>query len=216
MESWCSHAHVETDLALALVCLLAAACSSDDEELSPLQQVLADSIHSEIASDMATDEEFAGLIADDDLRCFANGAAGVFSDARLVEIGLDAESAVISPDDVFDEVEITDDEASEMVEFMRSCIDWEAFLLAGIAQVMVEEGMSEEGAQCLVDNLSEESIDGVVDSLVDSMSLFIVGGEDTDPFGSSFDDAALFPLMAEIFEGMGRCLTPEDMESFMG
>ena len=174
-------------LPLALVCLIAAACSSDSEDSAPLaaateppavqptesvqdpapettqpaarltaaQQELADAIFQVLLED----DERPSAVGEDEVRCLADGLAGVFDDDRLAELGLDGPSVTAANEaewnlGLFADFGITDSEVSELVDRALECADWRAVL----AEQIAGEGLTPEQASCIVSEISEEGL----------------------------------------------------------
>ena len=173
-------------LPLALVCLIAAACSSDSDDsepaavateavsqpteesapepaevavpLSATQRELSDAIFTV----MVEDDERPRAMAEDHIRCLADGLAGVFSDERLNELGLNGSSITSVYEDrgslvLGDAYAITDAETSQLVDGALECVEWRAVLAAEIAV-----GIPSEQAECLVSEISDEELRLVV------------------------------------------------------
>lgn len=168
-------------LSLAFVCLVAAACASDNEDSAPSSAAtaqpteapapepadppsaaragLADAMFSAIMAD----PERPGAIGEDQVRCLADGLASAFSDERLDELGLNAASvaSVYGERGAFalgDAYQINDGEVSDLVDKALECLDWRAFVAGTIA----DEGISREQADCVASQMSEEGIRSVV------------------------------------------------------
>ncbi|MCY3576212.1 MAG: peptidylprolyl isomerase [bacterium] len=171
-------------LPLALVCLIAAACSSESEDsvpaappskavetpgsdlteaaegLTAAQQEIADAIFTVM---MESDERPAAA-TDDQIRCLGNNLAAVFSDERLDELGLNGASITAtyqrSDSALLQGFAITDDEASEAVDQALSCLDWRLV----VAETVVAEGLPAEQASCFASEFSDEGIRAAVES----------------------------------------------------
>ena len=184
-------------LPLALVCLVAAACSSDSddstppasatevvvdqpsetslappaetgEELTDGQQDLADALFTAIHEDDTIQDEYRPFtIPEDQVRCLADGVAGVFSDDRLVELGISGSSVaavyrergIIALGDTY---AITEGEISETVDRAVECIDWRWILAKGIEA----EGVPGEQARCIASEVTSEGIRAVAMSVL--------------------------------------------------
>ena len=165
-------------LPLALVCLVAAACSSDSDDSAPpaaateaasqppeateVPPSLSTNLH-DLADAMLTvifDPYESPIVStEDQISCLAVGLAGVFSDDRLVYLGLNGPSvnAVYQARGAFalgDVYEITDKESSELVDSALECLDWRAVLAEGIAA----EGVPSEQARCIASEISNDGI----------------------------------------------------------
>ena len=175
---------------VASLLVVAVACSGHSSEYQAQRQEMVDALHRGIA-----DEDLGGLDFADESRCIAEGVVSAFSDSRFAELGLDA-AAPTSLDEVLDIVELTDGEKDEILEVLSSCVDWEAFVVAALTEGVLEEGIPEESAQCLVESVSEESIDVIADAVFDGMSAEILGEE-----GSS-EDNILAEVMSSASEEM--------------
>ena len=185
-------------LPLALVCLIAAACSSDSDDsepaavateavsqpteaaeeavpepteaatpLSASQRELADAVYAA----MLEDDERPSAITDDQVRCLADGLAGVFSDERLDQLGLDGPSitAVYEADrgfGLFEGFGISDGEASEVVDRALGCVDWRAVL----AEAVSGEGLPPDQANCIASEVSSDGIRAFVSSALIAQS----------------------------------------------
>ena len=195
-------------LPLALVCLIAAACSSDSDDseptaiateavsqpteaavehqstpikvaipLSAQQSELADAVYAVLLED----DERPLSITEDQIRCLADESSGVFSDARLIELGLSGGSisAVYEEKGALalgDAYELTEVEELELVNRALGCLDWRAF----IAEALAFDGVPPERAECTAQELSDEGVRDVVRNL-----LVFQPGED---FGAAYSE----------------------------
>ena len=143
-------------LALALV---AAACSGDNEDstppaaatqpaeggdgLSPLQQAVADKIAASYSTEVA--------VSDEQARCTAEISTAGFSDERLTELGIDAESI---PDRGFTwgNYDLTEPEASTVVDATLACMDRQNLATAFLAS----HGFTLEEATCIAATLAND------------------------------------------------------------
>ena len=169
-------------LTVSMVCLIAAACSSDSEDSAPTpmtaeavaeqtaqtptsqptetamqlttnQQELADAIFQV----MMEDDERPSLVGE--VRCLAEGLAGVFSDERLDQLGLNGPSLTGANEaewyfGLFDGFGISDGEVSELVDRALGCADWRAIL----AEQIAGEGLTPDQASCIASEISEERL----------------------------------------------------------
>ncbi|MCY3637209.1 MAG: peptidylprolyl isomerase [bacterium] len=99
------------------------------------------------------------------VRCLGDGVAGVFSDERIAELGLNGEqltSAYVNRSTLAlgDDYDITDDEASEVVDRALDCLDWRLAL----AEIFAAEGLSQEQASCFASEISDEGIRASIES----------------------------------------------------
>ncbi|MDE0666651.1 MAG: hypothetical protein OXH67_13735 [Acidimicrobiaceae bacterium] len=192
-------------VSLSLLVVMAVGCS-EDSEYQVQRQAMVDALHRDIA-----DEDLGGLDFAEESRCIAEGVVSAFNDSRFVELGLDTAAASASLDDVLDNTELTAGERSEILEVMSSCVEWEAFAIAALTEGVIEEGVPEESAQCLVDGVSEESIGAFVDAILAAISADILREQ-----SSSEDDLLAevgFSISAEMVGAMPRCMRlgePED------
>lgn len=183
-----------------LVALIAAACSSDSNDsndiASPAQVAAAQPTEAatapptEISETPAPDLLSAGQsdladalysamlevnknhfgFSNDGIRCLADGLAGVFSDDRLAELGLNGASVTeefegLGAFGLGDVYEISDDEASEMVDRALGCVDWRGYLAE--AMTAADDGFPAGLASCLASEISDQGIRAVVsDALV--------------------------------------------------
>ena len=184
--------------------LVVAACSGDNSDYQAQRQEMVDAFYRDMA-----DEEFAGLDLADESRCLAEGVVSAFSDSRFVELGLDTAATAASFDEVLDGIELTAGEEDEISKVISSCVDWEAFIVAGLLAGFVEEGISEESTRCIIESISEESIDAAADAMPNYVSAQLAGEE-----GSSEEDlvdAAMISIEEEMLGEMPRCLTPGEL-----
>ena len=192
-----------------ILALVAAACSSDSEGSAPPpvateaiaqptevaeapapepteaaaalsgdQREVADAMFAE----MLEDDERPSVISDDQVRCLADGLAGVLSDDRLGELGITGPSfsAVYQERGAFalgDAYAITAEEQAEMVDRALSCVDWRAVL----AEEIAGGGLPPEQASCIASEISDEALRFVVMSalIVESEDDFGLGEEQT-------------------------------------
>ena len=161
---------------LAIV-LVATACSSGSENSAPAAvatetasqptepaetPVMLSTDRHDLADAMLTvmlQADERPILTADKIPCMANGLAGVFSDDRLVNLGLNGPSvtAIYEARGTFalgDAYEITDRESSELVDLALECVDWRAVLVEEIAG----EGLSPEQARCIASEISDEAI----------------------------------------------------------
>lgn len=186
------------------VLVVVAACSGDnseyqDSEFQAQRQEMADALYRGMADDDVGDFDIAG-----ESRCIAQGVVSAFSDSRFAELKLDTAEATASIEEVFDDVELTGGEKDEILEVLSSCVDWEAFTIAGLSEGLAEEGIPEENARCLVDSVSEESIDAAADAMLNWASADILGEE-----GSSEEnlvDDTIFSIGEEMLGELPRCM----------
>ena len=167
---------------LALVCLVAAACSSDSDDTAPpvaaseapaleptmappglsaAQEELSDSLFTALLEG----DERPSVITEDQVRCLADGLAAIFSDERLGALGLNGASVVEAYENsgsfsLADEFGISDDEVGATVDVALECLDWRAFTAAAIAS----DGVPSEQANCIASEISSEGIRAVATS----------------------------------------------------
>ena len=136
---------------------------------SSAQQELADAIFTA----MIEDDERPSVVSEDQARCLADGLAGVFSDERLRELGLDGPSITSVYEDrgnvaLFSEFGISEAEATELVDRALECLDWRSV----VAEEVASEGLPPDQANCIASELSGEGIRAVV------MNALILESED--------------------------------------
>ena len=173
-------------LPLALVCLIAAACSSDSddseptaptaptseaveppatdpaedvEELTASQRELSDAIFTV----MLEDAERPAVVGEDQIRCLGDNLAGVFSDERIDELGMNGARLAEAYTDrgtfaLGDDYDITDQEESQVVDKALECMEWRTVL----AEVIASEGLPADQANCIASEISEEGIRSAV------------------------------------------------------
>ena len=208
-------------LPLVLVCLIAAACSSNSEDSVPAvaateppvpateppvvqptepaqtpapepteievgpstaRQELADAIFTALIED----DERPSVVSEEKARCLADDLAGVFSDERLSELGLDGPSITSVYEDrgnvaLFSEFGISEAEASELVDRALECLDWRGV----VAEEVASEGLPPDQANCIASEISGEGIRAVV------MNALILESEDDLGLGEEEVVAAL-------------------------
>ncbi len=156
----------------------AAATPAPDPTEAPVvltdgQRDLADALFTAIHEDDTLQEEYRPFtIPEDQVRCLADGLAGVFSDDRLVELGMSGSSvaAIYEVRGIFalgDTYAITEDEISEVVDRAVECLDLRSILAAGIEA----EGVPGEQARCIASEVTSEGIRAM------AMSVFIAESE---------------------------------------
>ena len=197
---------------LALVCLVAAACSSDGDDstppvvateapaaeptmapqgLSAAQEELSDSVFTALLED----DERPSVITEDQVRCLADGLAAAFSDERLGALGLNGAAVAEAYENsgslsLADEFGISDNEATATVDAALECLDWRAFTAAAIAS----DGVPSEQANCIASEISSEGIRAV------AMSALIT--EPEDDFGLAEED---------VLEAFQACVNVRDI-----
>ena len=126
------------------------------------------------------DDERPSGIAEDQVRCLADGLAGVLADERLVELGLDGRSLIGANEaewnlGLFDGFGISKGEYSVMVDRALECADWRAML----AQQITGEGLPLDQANCIASEISDEGIRiQVMIGLVSEYEDGLEGGEE--------------------------------------
>ena len=210
-------------LPLALVCLFAAACSSDNDDSAPTSltvEAAATSLTGDTAETpseepaegadpessptsepaiqasesvdgavprsspgstpitaelidtfarLALADEFAvKYLTAEEITCMAEQSFGLFSEQRLVELGITSDSITEAYErpglfvigDVFD---ITEQEAFELENRAMGCLDWRSLVI----DALVLEGIAPEQAECITSEISVEVLRAVVsDSFV--------------------------------------------------
>ncbi len=177
-------------LPLALVCLIAAACSSDSDDsepaavateavsqppeaaeesapepaeaatpLSASQRELSDAIFTV----MLEDAERPAVVGEDQIRCLGDNLAGVFSDERIDELGMNGARLAEAYTDrgtfaLGDDYDITDQEESQVVDKALECMEWRTVL----AEAIASEGLPADQANCIASEISEEGIRSAV------------------------------------------------------
>ena len=130
-----------------------------DDGPSSAQQELADAIFAA----MIEDDERPSVVSEDQVRCLADDLAGVFSDERLSELGLDGPSMTSVYEDMgnvalFGEFGVSEAEASELVDRALECLDWRGV----VAEQVASEGLPLDQANCIASEISSEGIRAVV------------------------------------------------------
>ena len=132
-----------------------------EEGPSTAQQELADAIFTA----MIEDDELPAAITEDQIHCLGDRVAGVFSDERIAEMGVNGAQLIEAYVDrgsfaLGDDYGITDDEASEVVDRVLDCLDWRLVLAESIAA----EGLPAEQASCFVSEISDEGLRATIES----------------------------------------------------
>ena len=122
---------------------------------STAQQELADAIFTV----MIEDDERPRVVTEDQIRCLGDGVAGVFSDERIAELGVNGAQIAAAYTDrstfaLGDDYDITDQEASQVVDRALECMDWRAAMAESIAS----EGVPADQASCIASEISEEGL----------------------------------------------------------
>jgi len=132
------------------------------------QRDLADALFTAIHEDDTMQDEYRPFtIPEDQVRCLADGLAGVLSDDRLVELGISGSSVaafyrergILALGDTY---AITEDEISEMVDRAVECVDWRWVLTKGFEA----EGVPGEQARCIASEISDDGIRAMAMSVV--------------------------------------------------
>ncbi len=175
-------------LLVAVVALVAAACSSADsgggDSLSGADAELADAI----TQAMMEDADPTSPFGEEEAACFGTSIVSEMGSARLIELGLDIDAVEsgTSPSDV----DLTEADIDAMVKVMTTCVDFR--------EVVVQEfdgiGISDEGIACIKDGMS--------DDLMSEMAR------------AAFDDEAADNSAAtdEMFGVIMGCLSTEDLQ----
>ncbi|MYH73084.1 MAG: peptidylprolyl isomerase [Acidimicrobiia bacterium] len=170
-------------LPLALVCLIAAACSSDSEDSAPAAPTseateAPESEPTEVAEGltatqrelseaiftmMLEDAERPAAVTPDQIRCLGDNVASVFSDDRVAELGLSGAqlTAVYADRGSFalgDDYDITDNEITQIVDNALECMDWRTVM----AEAIASEGIPADQASCIASEISDEGIRSAV------------------------------------------------------
>ena len=150
-------------VSILVLAVVAAACSGDNGDstpstaatpaasqsteggdgLSALQQAVADKIAASYSTEVA--------VSDEQARCTAEISTAGFSDERLTELGIDAESI---PDRGFTwgNYDLTEPEASTVVDATLACMDRQNLATAFLAS----HGFTLEEATCMADMLAND------------------------------------------------------------
>ncbi len=182
----------------------AAATPAPDPTEAPVvltdgQRDLADALFTAIHEDDTMQEEYRPFtIPEDQVRCLADGLAGVFSDDRLVELGMSGSSvaAIYEVRGIFalgDNYAITEDEISEVVDRAVECVDLRSILAAGIEA----DGVPGEQARCIASEVTSEGIRGM------AMSVFIAESENDqgiDPEEAQAASQACFDVREMLYQ----------------
>ena len=163
------------------------------------QRDLADALFTAIHEDDTMQDEYRPFtIPEDQVRCLADGLAGVFSDDRLVELGMSGSSvaAIYEVRGIFalgDTYAITEDEISEIVDRAVECVDLRSILAAGIEA----EGVPGEQARCIASEITSEGIREM------AMSVFIAESENDlgiDPEEAQAASQACFDIREMLYQ----------------
>jgi hypothetical protein len=181
-------------MTVMLVMVLLVAGCGDDEGLSGEEQEFVDAVVLLSTQDVDPSDPFGGAEA---ARCSAERMIAELGMDRLAELGLTPESLFEDSDEMFSLM--TEDEIEVLIDIGLECMDFESLMV----DWMVAEGLSQESAECYVDELAK----------TDALRLMMIGGmEEGDDYRPD-QDPALLPLM---MEAATKCLTPEEMEGLGG
>lgn len=135
---------------IGVLALVAAACSSSDsgggDSLSGGDKELADAITKSMVDDADPDSPFG----QEEAACFGTTIVSEMGSARLGELGLDV-AAVEAGTDPSD-VDLTEADIDSMVKVMTTCVDFRDLVMQEFDTSVV----SEEGATCIRDGLSDD------------------------------------------------------------
>ncbi|MDE0604455.1 MAG: peptidylprolyl isomerase [bacterium] len=168
---------------LTLVCLIAAACSSDSEDSAPdpliseadgtpapdsteAAQGLTDTqreLSEAIYTMMLEDAERPAAVTPEQIRCLGDNVASVFSDDRVAELGLSGAGLTAAYADrssfaLGDDYDITDNEVTQIVDNALECMDWRTVM----AEAIASEGIPADQASCIASEISDEGIRSAV------------------------------------------------------
>lgn len=122
-------------LALFVVALVATSCGGDD----PLIQAMAD--------DMVTRAD--GLSNDsEEALCVATATYDSLGPDRLAELGVTVETPALV------DAEVTEPEATALVDGLYDCLDVNEMITTQVAAT----GLPESAAQCIIDDLGDDAI----------------------------------------------------------
>ncbi len=132
-----------------------------EDGLSSAQQEIADAIFTA----MMNDEGRPVSVTEVQVRCLGDNVAGVFSDERIAELGLNGDQLAWayverSTFALGDDYDITDVEASEVVDQAFDCLDWRLAL----AEIIASEGVPADQASCFVSEISDEGLRATIES----------------------------------------------------
>ncbi|WP_420619538.1 hypothetical protein [Candidatus Poriferisocius sp.] len=152
-----------------------------EDGLSTAQQELADAIFTA----MLEDDERPAAVTEDQVRCLGDSIAGVFSNDRLGELGITGTRVIEAYTDrgtfaLGDDYDITDSEASQVVDLSLQCMDWRTV----IASAITLEGIPADQANCIASELSDESIRSSVESGLISQSEDDLGIAQSEAMGA--------------------------------
>ncbi len=176
----------------AVVAMLAAGCGGDGgSNLNEDEQVLADAIAEAMLAEDTGDMPFG----EEEASCFGDRIVEEMGVDGLVAVGLDAAAleAGTSPADV----DLSDDDIDKMSQVMVECVDFRGVLV----ESMTGSGVSEEGARCIADGISDDLIAEMAASGL------------ADPSGETVMTDA---LTEQMFSLMAECLTAEDLSNMGG
>ncbi len=129
-------------LITTLAALLAGACGSDDGGGdSALRDAIAESI---------LDDSRDSGPSEDEAKCIADAALDTLGTDRLVDLGVTVEAVEEGME--FPEDELSDEETEAYVNASLDCVDTSSL----IVDEMVADGVSEEDAKCIAENLDED------------------------------------------------------------
>lgn len=192
-----------------------------EEGPSNAQQELADAIFTA----MLDDDERPAAVTEGQLRCLGDGVAGVFSADRLNELGITGARVTAAYTDrgtfaLGDDYEITESEASQVVDVSIECLDWRTVIAAAITQ----EGIPADQANCIASELSDESIRSSVESGLISQSEDDLGIAESEALGAMQACVDIRDLLFQTFvqdglsEESARCVAdglPEELVEMM-
>lgn len=131
--------------------------------LTTVQQEIAGAIFTA----MLEDAERPATVTPDQIRCLGDGVAGIFSDDRIAQLGLNGAQLTAAYVDrssfaLGDDYDITDNEATQVVDKALECMDWRTVTVEAIAS----EGVPADQASCIVSEISDEGIRASVTSVL--------------------------------------------------
>ena len=112
---------------------------------------------------MLEDPERPAAVGEDQIRCLGDNLAGVFSDERIDELGMNGARLAEAYTDrgtfaLGDDYDITDQEESQVVDKALECMEWRTVL----AEAIASEGLPADQANCIASEISEEGIRSAV------------------------------------------------------
>jgi hypothetical protein len=170
--------------------LIVAACGGDgDGDAAALSDAIADAMMESVDADTPFERDQA--------ECFGNEVVDRMGVDRLVAVGLSVEDIEGGAEP--GSVDLSDEDVTNMTDAITECIDFGQLV---VDEMTADLTISAESAQCLVDGINE----------ADFLRTFAESSFLDDEVPSELEGE----MLSTLFDLLGECLTPDELNSLGG